>query len=35
MTTTASAAAVMAGCRHHGSLRSVASLICARVLAGA
>ena len=27
--------AVMAGLRHHGSLRSVFSAICARVLAGA
>ena len=30
-----SAMAVMAGSRHHGSLRSVRSLICALVLAGA
>ena len=35
MTTTASAVAVIAGWRHQGSLRRVASLICARVLAGA
>src|SRR5487761_1072624 len=27
--------ATMAGCRHHGSLRSVRSGICARVFAGA
>jgi hypothetical protein len=30
-----SSVAVMAGSRHHGSFRSVRSLICARLLAGA